>query len=108
MCIRDRSRNEAEAQKNQTDLIAAQIKAKNDAMTFLSKISDKTQQDALRHDVEEKLDAGFIGAIPGFNPDESEIDEAVAEVALNIQYLMQKEDMSYADAREMVLNAFTK
>jgi hypothetical protein len=102
------AKNEAEAQKNQTDLIAAQIKAKNDAMTFLSKISDKTQQDALRHDVEEKLDAGFIGGIPWVNPSQQEIDEAVAEVALNIQYLMQKEDMSYADAREMVLNAFTK
>lgn len=102
------SRNEAEAQKNQTDLIAAQIKAKNDAMTFLSKISDKTQQAALRKDVEEKLDAGFIGGIPFFNPDESEIDEAVAEVALNIQNLMQTRDMSYPNARELVLNAFTK
>ena len=100
--------NEAAAQKNQTAILAAQIKAKNDAMTFLSKISDKTQQDALRKDVEEKLDAGFIGGIPGFNPDKSEIDEAVAEVALNIQNLMQTRDMSYANARELVLNAFTK
>ena len=100
--------NEAAAQENQTAILAAQIKAKNDAMTFLSKISDKTQQAALRKDVEEKLDAGFIGGIPGFNPDESEIDEAVAEVALNIQNLMQTRDMSYPNARELVLNAFTK
>ena len=100
--------NEAAAQENQTAILAAQIKAKNDAMTFLSKISDKTQQAALRKDVEEKLDAGFIGGIPWVNPDESEIDEAVAEVALNIQNLMQTRDMSYPNARELVLNAFTK
>jgi hypothetical protein len=98
--------NEAAAQKNQATVTAAAIKAKKDAMDFLSKISDNTQQEALKADVRKLLDTGISGVF--FNPDEEEVNEAVAEVALAIQQVMTQQNVSYQEARTMVLNAFTK
>jgi len=100
--------NEAAAQKNQATVTAAAMKAKQDAMGFLSKISDNTQQEALKNDVRELLDAGFLGSIPTVNPTEEEVNEAVAEVALAIQQVMTQQNVPYQEARTMVLNAFTK
>ena len=98
--------NEAAAQKNQATVTAAAMKAKKDAMDFLSKISDNTQQEALKADVRKLLDTGISGVF--FNPDEEEVNEAVAEVALAIQQVMTQQNVSYQEARTMVLNAFTK
>ena len=98
--------NEAAAQKNQATVTAAAMKAKKDAMDFLSKISDNTQQDALKADVRELLDTGISGIFG--DPTEEEVNEAVAEVALTIQQLMTQQNLSYQEARIMVLNAFTK
>lgn len=100
--------NEAAAQKNQATVTAAAMKAKQDAMGFLSKISDNTQQEALKNDVRELLDAGFLGSIPAVNPTEEEVNEAVAEVALAIQQVMTQQNVPYQEARMMVLKAFTK
>lgn len=100
--------NEAAAQKNQATVTAAAMKAKQDAMGFLSKISDNTQQEALKNDVRELLDAGFLGSIPTVNPTEEEVNEAVAEVALAIQQVMTQQNVPYQEARMMVLKAFTK
>ena len=98
--------NEAAAQKNQATVTAAAMKAKKDAMDFLSKISDNTQQDALKADVRELLDTGISGIFN--NPTDEEVNEAVAEVALAIQQVMTQQNLSYQEARIMVLNAFTK
>lgn len=98
--------NEAAAQKNQATVTAAAMKAKKDAMDFLSKISDNTQQDALKADVRELLDTGISGIFS--NPTDEEVNEAVAEVALAIQQVMTQQNLSYQEARIMVLNAFTK
>ena len=43
-----------------------------------------------------------------FNPDEEEVNEAVAEVALAIQQVMTQQNVPYQEARMMVLKAFTK
>ena len=98
--------NEAAAQKNQATVTAAAMKAKKDAMDFLSKISDNTQQDALKADVRELLDTGISGIFG--DPTDEEVNEAVAEVALAIQQVMTQQNLSYQEARIMVLNAFTK
>ena len=98
--------NEAAAQKNQATVTAAAMKAKKDAMDFLSKISDNTQQDALKADVRELLDTGISGIFS--DPTDEEVNEAVAEVALAIQQVMTQQNLSYQEARIMVLNAFTK